>query len=66
MAFPTLLYIDNGPHQRAGGSYKIIDVNTESEFKEAISNGAATHPDLIGKAPPLANSKAAKNVVDKA
>jgi len=37
--FPALVYKNNGPHQRAGGTYDHKSVEDEAEFDAALTDG---------------------------
>lgn len=37
--FPALVYKNNGPHQRAGGTYDHKSVEDEAEFDASLTNG---------------------------
>ena len=36
---PTIVYKNKGPHQRTGGTYSYLGVNTEAEYLAALENG---------------------------
>lgn len=51
-AFPTLVYKNNGPHQRAGGTYDYKAIADQEDLDEALSDGwYKTLPDAIGTKP---------------
>lgn len=37
--FPALVYKNNGPHQRAGGTYDHKSVEDEAEFDASLTDG---------------------------
>ena len=46
--FSVLVYKDKGPHQRAGGTYDHMLIETSAEMDEALAAGwAKTLPDAI-------------------
>ena len=48
--FPVLVFKDNGPHQRAGGSYDHKVVESAEELDAALADGwYATLPEAIGE-----------------
>lgn len=48
--FPALVYKNNGPHQRAGGSYDHKVVESAEELDAALADGwHASLPEAIGE-----------------
>ena len=48
--FPVLVFKNNGPHQRAGGSYDHKVVESVEELEAALADGwFATLPEAIGE-----------------
>lgn len=46
---PTMLYKDVGPHQRRGGTYDVVAVQSQQEHDEKLASGVwYSHPDEIG------------------
>ena len=59
MEFPRLVFRNNGPHQRAGGSYDHAPVENQADMDAALKAGwFATLPEAIEFKPPVATPPA--------
>lgn len=67
MKFPALVYKNDGPHQRAGGTYDSKLVQNQEEFDAAAADGwYASMVDAIDPPKPVEAPKPAPKTVSKA
>lgn len=65
MIFPSLVYKDTGPHQRASGTFDYMLVDDLAEFNAALDAGwYASLPEAINP-PEKTNSKPVARIVPK-